>query len=187
MATSASVEVVYRGIFQKRLANRISRGVVLGARKGRQSRHGLRALRRLARAQRHSGQELRRRRHRRSRARVVAGALRADKRRGLDRRRRHDVQGHRVVGLVRHPADQQAGRARAATLIVTSDQEPDDLLQAHQGQAVRLQAGRGAQPGPRGRVRARRLGQLRRAVGRQRRQHRLQLPGGGRARGARRS
>jgi pyruvate ferredoxin oxidoreductase delta subunit len=32
-ATSWSVEVVYRGIFQKRLANRISRGVVLGARK----------------------------------------------------------------------------------------------------------------------------------------------------------
>jgi pyruvate ferredoxin oxidoreductase delta subunit len=30
---SWSVEVVYRGIFQKRLANRISRGVVLGARK----------------------------------------------------------------------------------------------------------------------------------------------------------
>lgn len=30
---SASVEVVYRGIFQKTLANRISRGVVLGARK----------------------------------------------------------------------------------------------------------------------------------------------------------
>src|SRR3954464_309131 len=33
MAQSWSVEVVYRGIFQKRLANRISRGVVLGARK----------------------------------------------------------------------------------------------------------------------------------------------------------
>jgi len=32
-AASWSVEVVYRGIFQKRLANRISRGVVLGARK----------------------------------------------------------------------------------------------------------------------------------------------------------
>ena len=32
-ATSWSVEVVYRGIFQKRLANRISRGVVLGARR----------------------------------------------------------------------------------------------------------------------------------------------------------
>jgi pyruvate ferredoxin oxidoreductase delta subunit len=32
-AQSWSVEVVYRGIFQKRLANRISRGVVLGARK----------------------------------------------------------------------------------------------------------------------------------------------------------
>ena len=31
--TSASVEVVYRGVFQKTLANRISRGVVLGARK----------------------------------------------------------------------------------------------------------------------------------------------------------
>src|SRR6266540_2620824 len=31
-AASWSVEVVYRGIFQKRLANRISRGVVLGAR-----------------------------------------------------------------------------------------------------------------------------------------------------------
>src|SRR5579859_8047288 len=30
---SWSVEVVYRGIFQKRLANRISRGVVLGARR----------------------------------------------------------------------------------------------------------------------------------------------------------
>src|SRR6266446_2366002 len=29
---SWSVEIVYRGIFQKRLANRISRGVVLGAR-----------------------------------------------------------------------------------------------------------------------------------------------------------
>src|ERR1700730_19421947 len=35
-AASWSVEVVYRGIFQKRLANRISRGVVLGARKGGQ-------------------------------------------------------------------------------------------------------------------------------------------------------
>src|ERR1051325_1488367 len=33
MSASWSVEVVYRGIFQKRLANRISRGVVLGARK----------------------------------------------------------------------------------------------------------------------------------------------------------
>jgi pyruvate ferredoxin oxidoreductase delta subunit len=32
-SASWSVEVVYRGIFQKRLANRISRGVVLGARK----------------------------------------------------------------------------------------------------------------------------------------------------------
>jgi len=32
-AASWSVEVVYRGIFQKRLANKISRGVVLGARK----------------------------------------------------------------------------------------------------------------------------------------------------------
>src|SRR5919197_3497215 len=32
-AASWSVEVVYRGIFQKTLANRISRGVVLGARK----------------------------------------------------------------------------------------------------------------------------------------------------------
>jgi len=32
-AQSWSVEIVYRGIFQKRLANRISRGVVLGARK----------------------------------------------------------------------------------------------------------------------------------------------------------
>src|SRR5438128_12253934 len=32
-AASWSVEVGYRGIFQKRLANRISRGVVLGARK----------------------------------------------------------------------------------------------------------------------------------------------------------
>jgi pyruvate ferredoxin oxidoreductase delta subunit len=32
-AASWSVEVVYRGIFQKRLANRISRGVVLGARR----------------------------------------------------------------------------------------------------------------------------------------------------------
>src|SRR5919201_795771 len=32
-AQSWSVEVVYRGIFQKRLANRISRGVVLGARR----------------------------------------------------------------------------------------------------------------------------------------------------------
>ena len=31
-SASWSVEVVYRGIFQKRLANRISRGVVLGAR-----------------------------------------------------------------------------------------------------------------------------------------------------------
>jgi pyruvate ferredoxin oxidoreductase delta subunit len=33
ISASWSVEVVYRGIFQKRLANRISRGVVLGARK----------------------------------------------------------------------------------------------------------------------------------------------------------
>src|SRR5437879_13477862 len=32
-AASWSVEVVYLGIFQKRLANKISRGVVLGARK----------------------------------------------------------------------------------------------------------------------------------------------------------
>src|SRR3981081_414172 len=32
-SASWSVEVVYRGIFQKRLANRLSRGVVLGARK----------------------------------------------------------------------------------------------------------------------------------------------------------
>src|SRR5579871_5301574 len=32
-SASWSVEVVYRGIFQKRLANRISRGVVLGARR----------------------------------------------------------------------------------------------------------------------------------------------------------
>src|SRR5437763_16792898 len=32
-SASGSVEGVYRGIFQKRLANRISRGVVLGARK----------------------------------------------------------------------------------------------------------------------------------------------------------
>src|SRR5438105_14536862 len=32
-AHSWSVEVVYRGIFQKTLANRISRGVVLGSRK----------------------------------------------------------------------------------------------------------------------------------------------------------
>src|ERR1700693_3557853 len=32
-AASWSVEVVYRGIFQKRLANKISRAVVLGARK----------------------------------------------------------------------------------------------------------------------------------------------------------
>ena len=56
-----------------------------GRTQGRKSRHRLRSLWRLTRAQRHPGQKLRGRRHRRRGARVVAGALRARQRRRVDR------------------------------------------------------------------------------------------------------
>jgi len=39
------------------------------------------------------------------------------------------VQGHRVLGVVRHPADQQAGQPGRVP-VVTSDREPDDLLKS---------------------------------------------------------
>ena len=52
-------EVVYRGIFQKNLAARITRGIVLSARKAGRLGHRVRALRGQPAAQRHPGQGLR--------------------------------------------------------------------------------------------------------------------------------
>ena len=74
-AASWSVEVVYRGIFQKRLANRISRGVVLGARKEGKVGTAFARYGDSPRTQRRASQELRRRGDRRGRARVLAGAV----------------------------------------------------------------------------------------------------------------
>ena len=111
MATSASVEVVYRGIFQKTSSELASAWRGAGLAHGGQGRHRLCAVRRLARAQRHPGQELRRRRHRPGRAREEPGQVRAVSGRRLGLSSTTHVQGHRVLGLVRHPADQQARSA----------------------------------------------------------------------------
>ena len=60
-----AVEIVYRGIFQKNLADEHQPGHRPRGPPGGKARHLLRALRRQPGAQRHPGQELRHRRHRR--------------------------------------------------------------------------------------------------------------------------
>ena len=111
-SASWSVEVVYRGIFQKRLANRISRGVVLAAR--REGKVGT-AFARYGDSPERNGIP--------AKNFAVVATDEVELESSLARyepesvevsivRRRHHVQGHRVLGVVRRPADQQAGRAR---------------------------------------------------------------------------
>ena len=59
--TKVSVEVVYRGIFQKTLATNITRGIVFRCQERGQDRDRFRPLRRLPRAERNPRQAVRRR------------------------------------------------------------------------------------------------------------------------------
>ena len=107
-------EVVYRGIFQKNLAARITRGIVLSARKS--GRWGI-AFGRYGDSPQRNGipaKDFAIVADTQSRARAEHGALRAQARRRHDRRGRHPVEGRRVVGLVRAAADQPAHRTRTA-------------------------------------------------------------------------
>ena len=90
-------EVVYRGIFQKNLAARITpRHRALGP-QGRAVGHRVRPLRRQPAAQRHPGQGLRDRRRHQGRARAEHGALRAQG------RRRHDLRGRHPLARASSP------------------------------------------------------------------------------------
>ena len=167
-SASWSVEVVYRGIFQKRLANRISRGVVLGARK--EGKVGT-AFARYGDSPERNGIP--------AKNFAVVATDEVELESSLARYEPENVDVSIVVddtmckgveswawyGI--QPINKLV--VPGGWLVVTSDKEPDELLKVIKVKPYDYNLAVVPSPPT--------DGELRRTVGRQRRQHRLQLPG----------